>query len=168
MQGLQILQQELQADVIRTASPNNLPPNNNNNNNNNASPQLLHPPLRLVFGDLHLEDIRAWREATFSSPPHKYPCVFPLFRRPYEQLQQVLWNSQDLVQIVVSAWTGPVGGQLKGEGAKEEGGVVHGQVGVEKKVGEGSIYDATFVSTLPEGVDSMGERGEFHTHCQFR
>ena len=42
-------------------------------------------------------------------------------------------------------------------------------MGVEKKqVGEGSMYDATFVSTLPEGIDSMGERGEFHTHCKFR
>ena len=161
VQGLQLLQQELYADMIRTKSPSNITASNNNNNNNN-------PRLRLVFGDLHLEDIRAWRETTFSSAPYNYPCVFPLFRQPYEQLQRVLWNSQDLLQIVVSAWTGPLGGPTRGD-IKGEVGVAQEQVGVvQGQVGVGSIYDATFVRNLPEGVDAMGESGEFHTHCKFR
>ena len=163
VQGLQLLQQELYADMIRTKSPSNITASSNNNSSSNNN----NPRLRLVFGDLHLEDIRAWRETTFSSAPYNYPCVFPLFRQPYEQLQHVLWNSQDLLQIVVTAWTGPVGGPTGGD-SKGEVGVAQGQVGVEKAVGVGSVYDATFVRNLPEGVDPMGESGEFHTHCKFR
>lgn len=28
----------------------------------------------------------------------------------------------------------------------------------------GDVYCAAFVKRLPEGVDAMGENGEFHTH----
>ena len=45
-------------------------------------------PRRLVFGDLHLEDIRAWREASF--PDHA--CLFPIFGVPYARLQAALWR----------------------------------------------------------------------------
>jgi hypothetical protein len=45
-------------------------------------------PRRLVFGDLHLEDIRAWREASF--PEHA--CLFPIFGVPYARLQAALWR----------------------------------------------------------------------------
>ena len=31
----------------------------------------------------------------------------------------------------------------------------------------GALYDSAFVAGLPDGVDSMGENGEFHTRVVF-
>ncbi|CAN0225542.1 unnamed protein product, partial [Hapterophycus canaliculatus] len=48
-------------------------------------------PLRvkgLAFGDLHLQELRSWREDTFSGA---YSCEFPLFNVPYEDLLPRLW-----------------------------------------------------------------------------
>lgn len=48
-------------------------------------------PLRvkgLAFGDLHLQELRSWREDTFSG---SYSCEFPLFGVPYEDLLSRLW-----------------------------------------------------------------------------
>ncbi|CAN0310557.1 unnamed protein product, partial [Ectocarpus fasciculatus] len=37
----------------------------------------------LAFGDLHLQELKSWREDVFSG---SYPCEFPLFEVPYEEL----------------------------------------------------------------------------------
>lgn len=94
----------------------------------------------LAFGDLHLRDLRNWREETFSGT---YPCRFPIFNVPYGELLQRLW-AETGVTVRVSA-------------------VSHEYAHVEKlKVGQ--VFDAAFVADLPEGMDRMGENGEFHTH----
>jgi ATP-binding cassette subfamily B (MDR/TAP) protein 1 len=46
-----------------------------------------NPIERLVFGDLHLEDIRKWRVDTWS----EYEVSTPLFGAPYEELLDKLW-----------------------------------------------------------------------------
>jgi diphthamide synthase (EF-2-diphthine--ammonia ligase) len=46
---------------------------------------------RLVFGDLHLQDIRQWRVNTWSG----YEVYTPLFDVSYEQLLERLWTLQD-------------------------------------------------------------------------
>ena len=99
-------------------------------------------PLRLVFGDLHLEDLVAWRK---SSLP-EYECFFPLFNIPYPTLLQTLAEQRANVEITVTACSGtPV------EGIKV-----------------GDAYDNDLLGRLPAGWDSFGERGEFHTYVKIR
>eukprot|EP00123_Amoebidium_parasiticum_P013245 comp21851_c0_seq1/m.31218 comp21851_c0_seq1/g.31218 ORF comp21851_c0_seq1/g.31218 comp21851_c0_seq1/m.31218 type:complete len:296 (-) comp21851_c0_seq1:184-1071(-) len=92
---------------------------------------------RLVFGDLHVESIRAWRQAAFG--PH-YPCHFPLFGRPYSELLSDLWASGVTVRLS-STPQGDRGGALQ----------------------VGAAYTPEFVAGLPPDIDTMGENGEFHT-----
>ena len=110
------------------------------------------PLLRLVFGDLHLADIRDWRTSTFGGTSG-HPCMFPVFGVPYTSLQATLFGSPDVAEVRVSAATGPLAGP---DGAAAAVAVV------------GARYDAAFVAALPAGVDPMGESGEFHTHVVFK
>jgi ATP-binding cassette subfamily B (MDR/TAP) protein 1 len=91
---------------------------------------------RLVFGDLHLQHIRDWRERSFSALG--YTCHFPLWRRSYGELLQLLRASG--ARVAISAVRGP-------------------EVGVR----EGEVFDEALMQCLPEGVDGFGENGEFHT-----
>ncbi|KAG5183321.1 hypothetical protein JKP88DRAFT_317124 [Tribonema minus] len=97
----------------------------------------------LCFGDLHLVDIRAWREATFTDT---YPCRFPLFNTPYAELKARLWAEAErgTISVTVSA--------------------VRDDLLEQGPLRIGAQYDAAFVGALPQGVDEMGENGEFHTH----
>lgn len=100
-------------------------------------------PLRvksLAFGDLHLEELRSWREDTFSGA---YSCEFPLFEVPYEELLPRLWAEEGVTLRVCSVSPDHMG--LQG-------------------LAVGDVYCEAFVEGLPEGVDVMGENGEFHTH----
>lgn len=100
-------------------------------------------PLRvkgLVFGDLHLRYIREWREKAFSGV---YPCRFPLFNVPYEELLRKLWKEEGITVRVSS---------------------VSHEFALTKGLSVGRIYDQALISDLPDEVDPMGERGEFHTH----
>ena len=111
--------------------------------------------MRLVFGDLHLQDIRAWRESTFSGEGG-FECMFPAFGLDYSELQGALWTAmgargggeKELDTIQISAWSGS-GDETATLAAK------------------GVTYDEAFVSSLPASIDGMGERGEFHTHVVF-
>ncbi|GAB0491990.1 hypothetical protein MMPV_003248 [Pyropia vietnamensis] len=122
---------------------------------------LEAPPLGLtltglVFGDLHLDTIREWREAEFGCrgggggggggarcrrdfPPLR----FPLWRVPYAELARRLAVAGYPVRLcavdaaVVAAMDG--------------------------SVAVGDPYDDAFRSRLPPGVDPWGENGEFHT-----
>lgn len=93
---------------------------------------------RLVFGDLHLDGIREWREQTFKGwmTQNEAESYYPLWGEPYEQLIQELEASG--ITITVSSSYAGIGG-----------------------VGE--AFDADFRSRLPAHVDAMGENGEFHT-----
>ncbi|CAM9632568.1 unnamed protein product [Choristocarpus tenellus] len=103
-------------------------------------------PLRieaLYFGDLHLEDIRGWREDTFSKI---YPCRFPLFGVPYNDLLGRLFSMVGFSIRVTSVR----------EGLEGVGGL---------KVGHPYNHDLVEVLKAGvEGIDIMGENGEFHTH----
>lgn len=94
----------------------------------------------LAFGDLHLQELRSWREDTFLGT---YPCEFPLFNVPYEDLLRTLWEEKGVTLKVSSISPDHEG--LEG-------------------LAVGDVYCKAFAESLPEGVDIMGENGEFHTH----
>lgn len=89
--------------------------------------------LTLVFGDLHLDHIRDWREKELSA----YPLEFPLWKTPYVDLIDDLEESQ--VPVVLSAVTR--------DGVEE--GVVFTRDFMNK--------------TIEMGLDGFGENGEFHS-----
>ena len=103
-----------------------------------------HAQVRLVFGDLHLADIRAWREAELGVK-RGWALEFPLFGQRYEALGEMLWQAKAVVRV--SAVT------AKGRPA----------------VKVGQVFDKELVSWLiKEGnVDAFGEHGEFHTSVSF-
>ena len=91
----------------------------------------------LVFGDLHLEHIKGWRDQELG--PLGYKLQYPLFRVPYDILMQDLEISK--VPCTVTSST-------------------------VAAVTTGEIYDSDFRRQLSEqapGVDIFGENGEFHT-----
>ncbi len=91
----------------------------------------------MAFGDLFLEDIRAYREdrlrGTGLTP------LFPLWGRPTAALaREMLAGGLDAEIVAIDP-------------AKLPDGLV------------GSRFDARFLDGLPDGVDPCGENGEFHT-----
>lgn len=56
---------------------------------------------RLVFGDLHLQDIRQWRVNTWSG----YEVYTPLFDVSYEQLLERLWTLRDEMGLNITLST---------------------------------------------------------------
>jgi diphthamide synthase (EF-2-diphthine--ammonia ligase) len=96
--------------------------------------------VRLVFGDLHLADIRAWREVELSAK-RGWALEFPLFGLEYSVLVDILWSSKATVRV--SAVMG------KGKGV----------------VKVGQVFDQELVDALQKagGIDAFGEHGEFHT-----
>lgn len=94
----------------------------------------------LVFGDLHLEHIKSWRDDQLG--PMGYDLLYPLFNVPFAKLEEDLEASHVPCQVTSSTVD-------------------------SVKVGE--VYDANFRRRLAEhapGVDLFGENGEFHTEAQ--
>jgi diphthamide synthase (EF-2-diphthine--ammonia ligase) len=91
----------------------------------------------VIFGDLFLEDVRAYREAKMAGTG--VTPVFPLWGRPTQALAR----------------------------AMIEGGLKTHLVCVDLKVlpksFAGRKFDEAFLTDLPASVDPCGERGEFHT-----
>jgi uncharacterized protein (TIGR00290 family) len=91
----------------------------------------------IVFGDLYLEDIRAYREEKLA--PLGMTAIFPLWQRPTRALAEAMIAS----------------------------GLVAHLVCVDPKQLDRSFagrrYDATLLADLPPGIDPCGENGEFHT-----
>ncbi|KAE8884521.1 hypothetical protein PF005_g15447 [Phytophthora fragariae] len=113
----------------------------------------------LVFGDLHLEDIRAWREQTFGQD---YTLRFPVWRKDYES--ELLPSLERLcsktgAKIYFSSIDKD---QIASKGIDAEW-----QVGQEydwklvQNCNKAAVYDA-------KRVDLMGECGEFHTCVKFQ
>jgi hypothetical protein len=155
-----------------------------------------------VFGDLHVKDIRQWREQSFADCCDA--LLFPIFDVDYVVLQPVLWNScdsgssdgggvksstaasndtdtiSDLNEvrcIKISAWNHSNSTSITGTDSRDVTDAststytTVSSVSVDKQgaaIGLGSVYDAAFVSLLPDEVDKMGEKGEFHTHVVFK
>jgi iron complex transport system substrate-binding protein len=89
--------------------------------------------ISLVFGDLHLDHIREWREKELST----YPLEYPLWKTPYDELMDDLEASK--IRVVLSAAT--------------KDGVHEGMVFTRKLWNE----------VISMGMDGFGENGEFHS-----
>lgn len=91
----------------------------------------------VAFGDLFLEDIRAYREQKMAQVGMK--CLFPLWGS----------NTRELAREMIA------------------GGLRAKLVCVDTKQLDarfaGREFDAALLADLPSGVDPCGERGEFHT-----
>ena len=91
----------------------------------------------MVFGDLFLQDVRAYREAQLA--PLGIAALFPLWGRP----------------------TGPLAREMIAAGIEAR------LVTVDPKHLDpsfcGRAFDAGLLADLPPGVDPCGENGEFHT-----
>lgn len=90
-----------------------------------------------AFGDLFLEDIRAYREERMSRVGMR--CIFPMWGRPTKELA-AQFIDLGFRAVVVCVDTQAIGGDFAGRD-----------------------YDRTFISDLPAGADPCGENGEFHT-----
>ena len=92
---------------------------------------------RVIFGDLFLADIRAYREASLAGTG--MTPVFPLWHRPTAELaREILASGIRAVITCVDPAQAP-------------------------KAIAGRWYDQALLRTLPEGADPCGENGEFHT-----
>jgi len=107
-----------------------------------AAALALVPAIsRLVFGDLHLEHIRTWREGTFApyADLRNASLHFPLWQVPYETLLTDLEASGAVVTI--AATTEAANGRIR----------------------VGQAYTPELASSLEGHIDVMGENGEFHS-----
>jgi uncharacterized protein (TIGR00290 family) len=95
-----------------------------------------HGVKTVGFGDLFLEDLRAWREANLAKAGM---CgAFPIWKRNTAEL------AHELIAMGFKAFLSCV----------------------EGKVGPGFVgrpYDTELLRDLPPGIDPCGEYGEFHT-----
>jgi diphthamide synthase (EF-2-diphthine--ammonia ligase) len=99
-----------------------------------------NPIERLVFGDLHLEDIRKWRVDTWS----EYEVSTPLFGAPYEELLAKLWEYKKEMNLSITLSTE----------VKTPNGVLP----------TGTPYTPELIVELKKyGIDVMLENGEGHT-----
>jgi uncharacterized protein (TIGR00290 family) len=91
----------------------------------------------MIFGDLFLEDIRAYREQKLAGTG--ITPVFPLWQRPTVPLAQAMIDSGLEAYLAT--------------------------VDLKKLPAEfaGRKFDAQLLADLPDGVDPCGENGEFHT-----
>jgi uncharacterized protein (TIGR00290 family) len=91
----------------------------------------------MIFGDLYLADIRAYREQKLAGTG--ITPAFPLWERPTAALAQAMMASG------LEAWLATV--DLKKLPAEFAG----------------RKFDAQLLADLPDGIDPCGENGEFHT-----
>jgi uncharacterized protein (TIGR00290 family) len=92
---------------------------------------------RVVFGDIFLADVRAYREAMLEET--RLAPVFPLWLRPTDAL------AAEMIRLGIKAVITCVDPkQAPAEIA-------------------GRWYDEDLLAELPDGVDPCGENGEFHT-----
>lgn len=103
-----------------------------------ATRRLMDEGVRdWVFGDLFLDDIRAYREAKLA--PLGLRAHFPLWGSDPARLAQEMLDAGVRAHVVTL------------DPARLDRGLC------------GARYDTAFLAALPEGVDPCGERGEFHT-----
>lgn len=90
-----------------------------------------------AFGDLFLEDVRAYRERQLAGAG--WSGVFPLWGADTRELSR-RFHAQGHRAVLTCVDTEQLDGSFSGR-----------------------EYDPTLLSELPAGVDPCGERGEFHT-----
>lgn len=91
----------------------------------------------IVFGDLFLEDIRAYREERLASGGMQ--GIFPLWKRDTRALAEAMIDSGMVAHLVCI------------DPKKLDAGFA------------GRRFDRQLLAELPPGVDPCGENGEFHT-----
>ena len=94
-------------------------------------------PTHVAFGDLFLQDVRAYREERMRETGLK--PLFPLWQRPTEELAGLMIEAGVQTRIVCLDPT-RVPRELAGR-----------------------LLNRDLLDALPSGVDPCGERGEFHT-----
>jgi len=101
---------------------------------------LAVPPLdsvdTIAFGDLFLEDVRAYREARLA--PSGRSALFPLWGRDTRELAREF--VRDFRAVIATVDPRVLDASFAGR-----------------------AYDAELLADLPPGVDPCGENGEFHT-----
>lgn len=95
-----------------------------------------------IFGDLHLQDIRDWREQQFAEMDIK--THFPIWNKTTDELLTIL--EQESAEIRIRS----VSDEFKDEIKPDD------------------LFNREFVASLPDHVDPFGEKGEFHTEVVFR
>ena len=99
----------------------------------------VHDLAHIAFGDIHLADIREWREASLDRIGWK--AIFPLWNNPTRELaREFLARGHQAVVTTVDLE----------------------QLGADFC---GREFDDAFLADLPVSVDPCGENGEFHTLC---
>jgi diphthamide synthase (EF-2-diphthine--ammonia ligase) len=91
----------------------------------------------VIFGDLFLEDVRAYRETRMAEIG--MACAFPLWRQPTD------WLAREMI------------------GAGVEAHLVSVDLKKLPATFAGRKFDDTLLADLPAGADPCGENGEFHT-----
>jgi len=93
----------------------------------------------MAFGDLHLADVRAYRERQLAGTGLE--PLFPIWGLPTDRLarEMVAAGLRAVVTCVDPRQLDPAFA--------------------------GRVFDAAFLDDLPAEVDPCGERGEFHTFC---
>jgi len=94
-----------------------------------------------AFGDLHLADLRAWREQQLAQVGLR--ALFPLFGAPSHSLARAREMMDGGLRATLSVVDLKV---LPAEFA-------------------GRVWEPALLADLPPGVDPCGENGEFHTLC---
>jgi len=89
----------------------------------------------VVFGDIFLEDVRAYREET---TPDRFETLFPLWGRDTDELAREAAARFDAVTVCVDSAS-----------------LGRGYIG--------RPVDDDFLNDLPDDIDPCGENGEFHT-----
>ena len=93
----------------------------------------------VAFGDLFLEDVRAYRERTLAGTG--LAAIFPCWHLPTDELARAM-----LAAGLEARLTCVDPRQLDASFA-------------------GRVFDASLLADLPAAADACGERGEFHTFC---
>ncbi|BAT61680.1 ATP-binding region [Variibacter gotjawalensis] len=101
------------------------------------APQIAAGVTHVIFGDLFLRDIRAYREERLR--PLGLTPVFPLWDEPTDQLAREMMAGGLTARLTC--------------------------VDLKKLPRDfaGRAFDAALIRDLPEGIDPCGENGEFHT-----
>ena len=101
--------------------------------------ELLRMQADSIFGDIFLQDVRAYRERQLE--PYGVTVVEPLWGQGPERIMAAFLAS-GLETVVVTTDASCLGADWIGR-----------------------TIDGTFRDDLPDGVDPCGENGEYHTFC---
>lgn len=109
----------------------------------NSFSQIPFQIESIVFGDLHLQDIRNWRQSEFGDKMG-YTIQFPIWNKSYDELFSRLEKEEAEIRI------SSVMDQYK------------------NRIRTGDLFTREFAESLPDQIDPMGENGEFHTEVLFK